>query len=73
MPDHSSFLTMILAHMRDTLQQNAHLLGTSIVGGKEPTWHSWEPFYASVFIVGLVVVFALSVRGKLAGEAALIP
>jgi len=73
MPEHSSFLTLILAHMRDTLDQNAHLLGETIIGGEKPTWHSWEPVYASGFVVALVILFALSIRGKLAGEAALIP
>ncbi len=73
MPDHSSFLTLILAHMRSTLSENVHVLGTTIIGGKEPTWHSWEPLYASGFIMALVLLFAASLRGKLKGDAALIP
>jgi hypothetical protein len=37
MPGHSSWLTFLIAHMQDTLQHNASLLGKSMVGGHEPT------------------------------------
>lgn len=73
MPDHSTFLTMILAYMRSTLERNAQVLGTTIIGGEQPSWHSWEPLYASGLIMILVLAFALSIRAKLSGDAALIP
>ena len=53
MPEHSSWLTLILSHFRETLDHNADMLGESIVGKQAPTWHSFEPLAASLFIVTL--------------------
>lgn len=73
MPDHSSWLTLILAHIKGTLDHNAHMLGETVLGGEAPTWHSWEPLAAASLMMLFVLLFAASVRGKIAGEAALIP
>ncbi len=72
MPEHSTWLTLILAQFKETLAQNAHQLGTTIVGGHEPTWQSWEPIAAASLIMVLVIALAASVRGQL-NDAAVIP
>lgn len=43
MPEHSTWLTLLLAHMRETLEHNADALGDSVVGHHSPTWRSFEP------------------------------
>jgi len=73
MPEHSTWLTLVLAHVKDTLQHNARHLGATFVGGETPTWQSWEPLASSVFVVALVLLFAMSVRAKLQSEQAIIP
>jgi len=73
MPEHSTFLTLLLVHIKDTLEHNAHLLGASVVGGHAPTWQSWEPVAAASLMLALVLVFASAVSGKLKHESALIP
>ncbi len=73
MPEHASFLTIALAYLKDTLEQNAHHLGTTIVRGEAPTWQSWEPAAASALIMLLVLLFGSAVRGKIKGEDGVIP
>jgi F-type H+-transporting ATPase subunit a len=74
MPEHASFLTLILAHFRETLDHNANLLGDSIVGKVSPSWHSFEPLAASLFVFVVVIAVALATRAKLANaDEAVIP
>jgi F-type H+-transporting ATPase subunit a len=73
MPEHATWLTLLLTHIKETLSHNTHLIGKTFVGGMEPTWQSWEPIFASLLVVAIVLLVAVSVRGKLAGEAAVIP
>jgi len=74
MPEHSSWLTLALAQMRETLEHNAHLLGDSIVGKKSPNWQSWEPIAASLLAVVLVLLVAVKVRLRLnKSEEAVVP
>ncbi len=74
MPEHASFLTLILAHFKDTLEHNTSLLGASIVGNVPPTWHSFEPLAASLFVFALVIVLAVVARSRLANaDEAVIP
>lgn len=73
MPEHSSFITLLLTHIKSTLDHNAHLLGKSVVGGIEPSWQSFEPLAASLFVVVLVLAFALSVRGRVVSDSAVLP
>ncbi|HLV65187.1 MAG TPA: F0F1 ATP synthase subunit A [Polyangiaceae bacterium] len=74
MPEHSSWLTFLLAHMRDTLEHNAQALGQSVVGGHEPSWQSFEPIFAAVFIALLLILMALRVRSRLRNvDEAIIP
>ena len=65
MPEHSSWLTLILSHFRETLDHNADMLGESIVGKQAPTWQSFEPLAASLFIVTLIVLIGARVRSRL--------
>jgi F-type H+-transporting ATPase subunit a len=74
MPEHANFLTLILAHFRDTLEHNTSLLGRSVVGNVEPTWQSFEPLAASLLVVLLILVFSLAVKSRLRDdERALVP
>ncbi len=73
MPEHSTWLTLALAYVKDTLEHNAHQLGATFIGGEAPTWQSWEPLAASLFVMILVLLFAVGVRGKIHGEQAVIP
>jgi F-type H+-transporting ATPase subunit a len=74
MPEHANFLTLILAHFRDTLDHNTSVLGRSIVGDLEPTWASFEPLAASLLVALLVLGFALAVKARLKDEEyALVP
>jgi F-type H+-transporting ATPase subunit a len=73
MPEHASFLTILLGHIKDTLDHNAHHLGASVIRGQAPTWQSWEPVAASVLIMLFVLLFAGAVRGKIKGDAGVIP
>lgn len=59
--------------MKDSLEQNAHHLGSTIIGHEPPTWHSWEPIAASSLMMLVVVLFASAVRGKIKGESGVIP
>lgn len=73
MPDHASWLTLFMGYAKDTLEHNAKHLGHTLVGGQAPSWHSWEPILASLLAAVLILLFAVSVRGKIGGESALIP
>jgi F-type H+-transporting ATPase subunit a len=74
MPEHASFLTLILAHFRETLDHNANLLGDSIVGKVPASWHSFEPLAASIFVFFVVIAVSLAVRARLANaDEAVIP
>lgn len=65
MPEHSSWLTLILSHFRETLEHNAHVLGDSVVGGHPPSWHGFEPLFASLFVMTIILLIAARVRSRL--------
>jgi F-type H+-transporting ATPase subunit a len=65
MPEHSNWLTLILSHFRETLEHNADLLGDSVVGKQPPTWQSFEPLAASLFVTLLLLLIAVRVRSRL--------
>jgi F-type H+-transporting ATPase subunit a len=75
MPEHSSFLTLLLSHIRETLDHNAHgILGESIIGHQSPTWQSFEPLAGSLLVILIVLAVALRVRSRLLKtDEALIP
>jgi len=61
-PEHSSFLTLLLSHMQETLAHNAELLGDTFVNGQKPTWQSTEPIIAAVAVALALLVIGLVVR-----------
>lgn len=65
MPDHTSFLTYLLAYFKDTLDHNASVIGQSLVGKKDPTWQSWEPLATALIVAVIVLAIGFSVRSKL--------
>lgn len=73
MPEHSTWLTFILGYVKGTLSHNAELLGESFVGHVEPSWQTFEPIIASALVMLGVLLFALSVRGRLLADSAIIP
>lgn len=74
MPEHSTWLTLLLAHVRDTLEHNKEALGETLVGHHQPTWASFEPIAASLLVVLIVLAIALRVRARLSNaDEAVIP
>ena len=50
MPEHASWLTLLLAYAKDTLSHNAGAIGDSIVAKHPATWQSFEPIVASLLV-----------------------
>ncbi len=74
MPEHASWLTLILSHFRETLDHNAQIIGASVINKQAPGWHSFEPLAASLFIMVLILLIAARVRSRLQRtEEAIIP
>ena len=74
MPEHASWLTLLLAHMKDTLAHNAGAIGDTVIGHQPPTWESFEPITASLIVAGIVLLVGLSVRTRLSNvKDAVIP
>jgi F-type H+-transporting ATPase subunit a len=74
MPEHSSWLTLILSHFRETLEHNADILGDTLVGKHAPTWQSFEPLVAALFIFVLILLLAARTRARLSRtDEAIIP
>jgi len=65
MPEHSSWLTLILSHFRDTLEHNADVLGDTLIGKHAPTWQSFEPLAASLLVLAVILLIAARVRSRL--------
>jgi len=74
MPEHTSWFTLLLAHMHETLDQNAQAFGESVIKHEAPTWRSFEPMAAALFVTLLVLGIALRVRAQLLDpEQAVVP
>src|SRR5260221_10649787 len=74
MPEHTSWFTLLLAHMHETLDQNAQAFGESVIKHEAPTWRSFEPMAAALFVTLLVLGIALRVRAQLQDpEQAVVP
>jgi F-type H+-transporting ATPase subunit a len=73
MPEHTSFLTQILAHMKETLSHNAEALGETFVGHHPVTWQSFEPISASIVIGVILLLVGSHVRSRLAKDSAVVP
>jgi len=64
-PEHTSFLTLLLAHAKETLAHNAGYLGNSFVNGTPPTWRSTEAFISALCVALILIVVALAGRARL--------
>lgn len=73
MPEHSTWLSLLLGMFQKNLEHNANLLGRSFVGGVEPTWQSWEPIVASLFVMLIIVLVSLYVRGQVTHKDSILP
>jgi F-type H+-transporting ATPase subunit a len=65
MPEHTSWFTLLLAHMHETLDQNAQAFGETVIKHEAPSWRSFEPMAAALFVTLLVLGIALRVRARL--------
>jgi F-type H+-transporting ATPase subunit a len=65
MPEHTSWLTLILGYMHETLDANAGALGESVIKHEAPSWRSFEPMAAALFVTLIVLGIALRVRSRL--------
>jgi F-type H+-transporting ATPase subunit a len=73
-PEHTSWLTLLLGHVRDTLEHNTALLGDTVVGKHPPSWQSFEPIAAALFVALVLLTIAVRVRLRLARvEEAILP
>lgn len=73
MPEHTTFLTYLLAQF-PALQANAHNLGQSMIGHHEASWRSWEPLFTALAVMAIVLFLASRARAKLdEGDAAVVP
>ncbi|HEY3236903.1 MAG TPA: F0F1 ATP synthase subunit A [Polyangiaceae bacterium] len=74
MPEHSSWLTLLLAHFQRTLAHNAEGIGHTLLDKHPATWRSFEPLATAVLIALLLILVSLRVRARLSKtEEALIP
>ncbi len=63
MPEHTGFLTYLLAYS-ETLRLNAHNVGESFVGHHTVDYHGLEPIFTSFLVIAIIVIMAASVRGE---------
>jgi F-type H+-transporting ATPase subunit a len=61
-PEHTSLLTLLLSHAKETLDHNAGFLGDTIVNGNKPTWQSTEPIIAALLVALALIVVGLVAR-----------
>jgi len=74
MPEHTTWFTLLLAYMHETLDKNAHAFGESVILHEAPSWRSFEPIAVSLFIAFLVLAIAGRVKSQLANaDAAVVP
>jgi F-type H+-transporting ATPase subunit a len=65
MPGHSTWFTFLLAGLKDNLSRNTQLIGNSIIEGRPPTWMSFEPIVAALFVAAVVLILAVLARRRL--------
>lgn len=74
MPEHASWFTLLLAHVRDTLSHNAAVLGHTVLNDDAPTWMDFEPVIVSLFVAVLLIVLGGITRTSLAdADKAVVP
>jgi len=73
MPEHTTFLTYLLAKF-PALRENANNIGYSFIGHHDPSYRSFEPIITSILVVLLVTLLALRTRSTLTDvDRAVIP
>jgi F-type H+-transporting ATPase subunit a len=65
MPNHSTWLTFILGSMKEHFDANVELIGNSLMNGHPPTWMSFEPIVAAIFVGVIVLLLAFMARARL--------
>lgn len=63
MPKHTGFLTYLLAKF-PALRENAHNVGTSVMGGHEVEYRGLEPIFMSLLVMVTIVWLAAEVRSQ---------
>ncbi len=66
MPGHSTWFTFLLAGLKGNLSRNTGLIGNSLINGHAPTWMSFEPIAAALFVAVVVLILAVLARLRLA-------
>jgi F-type H+-transporting ATPase subunit a len=64
MPEHTGFLTFLLAHLPG-LRENAKAFGHTFIANEPMSYHSLEPIFASMIVIAVFVVLAAITRTKL--------
>ena len=73
MPEHTTFLTYLLAKF-PALRENAANIGYSFIGHRDPSYRSFEAIVTSMLVVVLVTVLAVRTRRTLADvDRAVVP
>jgi F-type H+-transporting ATPase subunit a len=73
-PEHTSFLTLLLAHAKETLAHNVGFLGKTFVEGRPPTWQSAEPIIAALLVAFALIVVGFIARSRFSNrDASVVP
>jgi F-type H+-transporting ATPase subunit a len=64
-PEHTSFLTLLLSYAKETLAHNARYLGRTFVNDQPPTWQSTEPIIAALGVALALILIGLYARARL--------
>src|SRR5512141_1764417 len=65
MPGHSTWFTFLLAGLKSNLSRNSDLIGNSLINGHPPSWMSFEPIAAAIFVAAVVLTLAILARLRL--------
>jgi F-type H+-transporting ATPase subunit a len=63
MPEHTGFLTYLLARLPG-LRENAQNIGKTLIGGHEIDYRGLEPIFMSMLIILVLIYLASEVRGE---------
>lgn len=63
MPEHTSFLTFLVAHLPG-LRENAKNLGTTFLGHKQVEYRGLEPIFSSMLVILVFIGLSLAVRNQ---------
>ena len=63
MPEHTGFLTYLLARLPG-LRENAHNVGKTLIGGHHVDYRGLEPIFMSMLVILVLIYLAAEVRGQ---------